>query len=115
MATALPKVSLKMIVASGKIGVKVTMELCQHVLNGKGMPGEWKTSVIPPIFKGKSNVMSCGSYRAVKLLENAMKIVKGVLDQQIPTLINLNTMQFGYMTEKGTVDAIQCEENAGGI
>ena len=70
------------------------------------MPNEWKTSVIVPIFNGKSNVMSCGSYRVLKLLENAMKIVKGVLDQQIPTLINLNTMQFGYMTEQETVDAI---------
>ena len=59
--------------------------------------------------------MGCGSYRAVKLLNHAMKIVKGVLERQIQTLINLNTMQFGYMTGKGTVDAIHCDENAGGI
>ena len=47
-----------MIVASGKIGVKVIMELCQHVLDVKGMFGEWKTSVIVPIFKGKDDVIS---------------------------------------------------------
>ena len=50
-----------MIVASGEIGAKVMMELCQHVLDGGGMPDEWKTSVIVPIFKGKGDVMSCGS------------------------------------------------------
>ena len=44
------------------------MELCQHVLDGRGMPDEWKTSVIVPIFKRKGNVMSWGSYRGVKLL-----------------------------------------------
>ena len=34
--------------------------------------------MIVPIFKGKGNVMSCGSYRVVKLLEHAMKIVERV-------------------------------------
>ena len=52
------KVSLEIIVASGKIGVKVMMELCQRVLDGKGMPDEWKASVIVPIFKGNGDVMS---------------------------------------------------------
>ena len=52
------------------------MELCQHVLDGRGMPDEWKTSVIVPIFKGKSDVMSYESHRGVKLLEHAKKIVE---------------------------------------
>ena len=46
------------------------MELCQLVLNSRGMPDEWKTSVIVPICKGKGDVMSCGSYREVKLLQH---------------------------------------------
>ena len=58
-----------MIVASDKIGVKVMMELCQHVLDSTGMPDEWKTRVIVPIFKEKGDMMSCGSYRRVKLLQ----------------------------------------------
>ena len=59
-----------------------------------------------PIFKGKGDVMSCGSYRGVKVLEYAMKIVERVLESQIQTLVNLNKMQFGFMPGKGTVDAI---------
>ena len=77
------EVSVEMIVASGEIGVKVMMELCQNVLDGRGMPDDWKTSVIVPIFKGKGDVMSCGSYRGVKPLEHAMKIVERVLERQI--------------------------------
>ena len=70
------------------------------------MPDEWKTSVIVPIFKGKGDVMSCGSIRGVKLLEHAMKIVERVLERGIRTLVNLNEMQFRFTPGKGTVDAI---------
>ena len=62
-ATGPSEVSVEMIVARGEIGVTVMMELCQHVLDGREMPDEWKTSVIVSIFKGKGDVMSCGSYR----------------------------------------------------
>ena len=75
-ATGPFEVSVEMIVASGEIGVKVMMGLCQRVLDSRGIPDEWKTGKIVPIFKGKGNVMSCGSYREVKVLENAMKIVE---------------------------------------
>ena len=77
-ATGISEVSVDMIVASGEIGVKVMMELCQHILDSREMPDEWKTNVITPIFKGKNDVMSCGSYRGVKLLKHAMKIVERV-------------------------------------
>ena len=105
-ATGPSDVSVEMIVASGEIGVKVMMRLCQRVLIGRGTPDEWKTSVIVPIFKGKGDVMSCESYRGVKLLEHVIKIVERVLEKRIQTLVNLNKMQFGFMPGKGTVDAI---------
>ena len=79
---------MEIIVASGEIGVKVMMELCQRILDGRGMPFEWKTSVIVPIFKGKGDVMSCESRRGVKLLEYDIKIVESVLQA------NTNTSQF---------------------
>ena len=90
--TGLSKVSVEMIVASGEIGVKVIMELCQRVLDAREMPDEWKTSVIVTIFNEKVDVMSCGLYRGVKLLEHGMKIVERVLERQMRTLVNLNEM-----------------------
>ena len=105
-ATGPSEVSVEVIVASGEIWVKVMMEPCQRVLDDRGMSDEWKTSVIVPIFKGKGDVMSCTSYKGVKLLEHAMKIVERVPERQIRTLVNLNDMQFGFMPGKGTVDAI---------
>ena len=105
-ATGTSEVNEEMIVASGEIGIKVMMELCQRVLDGRKMPDEWRTSVIVSIFKGKGDVMSCGSYKGVKLLEHAMKIVERVLEKRILTLVNLNEMQFRFVPGKGTVDAI---------
>ena len=105
-ATRPSEVKVEMIVTTDEIGVKMMMELCQHKLNGRGMPDERKTRVIVPIFKGKSDVMSCGLYRGVKLLEHAMKIVEMILERRIRTLVNLNKMQFGFMPGKETMDAI---------
>ena len=75
------EVSVEMMVASGEIGIKVMMDLCQLVLDDRETPDEWKTSAIVPIFKGKGDVMSCRSYKGVKLLEHAMKIVERVLER----------------------------------
>ena len=73
----------EMISASGIVGVSVMVELCQRVLRGKGMPDEWQTSVLVPIFKGKGDVRNYSTYREVKLLEHAMKIVERVLERRI--------------------------------
>ena len=62
--------------------------------------------MIVSIFKGKSDVMNCGSYRGEKPLEHAMKNVQRVLERRIRTLVNLNKMQFGFMPGKRTMDAI---------
>ena len=72
-------------------------------------------SVVIPIIKGKGDVMSCGVYRGVKLLEHAMKIVERVLESRIRLLVNLDEMQLGFMPVKGKKDAffsyIECKKN----
>ena len=100
------EVNFEMIAASGEVGEKVMRELCQRVLDGKGMPDDWKTSMVVPIYKGKGDVLNCGSYRGVKLLEHGMKIVERVLEKRIRSIVELNEMQFGFMPGKGTVDAL---------
>ena len=50
--------------------------------------------------------MECGSYRAMKLLEHGMKILERVLERRLRMKINIDDKQFGFMSGKGTVDAI---------
>ena len=105
-AAGLSEVTTEMIVAGGRIAEEVMLQICQGVLDEKGIPDEWKTSVVVPIFKGKGDVMKCGSYRGVKLLEHGMKIIERVLERRIRTLVDFDEAQFGFMPGKGTIDAL---------
>ena len=49
--------------------------------------------------------MECGSYRGIKLLEHAMKVVERIFEHRIRQQIEID-MQFGFMKGKGTTDAI---------
>ena len=58
-----------MILASEDVGIRVLMELCHRIVDGKGMPDDWATSVAIHIFKGKG-YMNCIMYMGVeKVLE----------------------------------------------
>ena len=46
------------------------------------MPAEWALSIVVPIFKGKGDISNCSFYRAVKLVEHGMKVVKMVLGKK---------------------------------
>ena len=90
------------------------MELCQHVLDGKGMPDEWRTSVLVPIFKRK-DVRNCNLYREMKLLQHALNIVERVQDK-ILELVNNDAMQFSFMSgRKNDRRIVCCEKNVRGI
>ena len=70
------EVNTETVAASGKIGVEFMMKLCQRVLNEKGIPDKWKTSVVVPIYK-----------------------------KRLRDLVNLDELRFRIMPGKGTVDA----------
>ena len=102
----LSEVTTEIIVAGGRIAEVVMLQLCQQVLDGKGIPDEWKTSVVVPIFKGKGDVMNCGSYRGFKLLDRGMKIIERVLERRIRALVDFDEAQFGFLPGKRTTDAL---------
>ena len=91
-----------MILASGDVGIGVLMKHCQNILDGKGMPADWATSVAIHIFKGKGDIMNCGMH----LLEHAMKIVVEVLDNRLRKVVTIYDIQFGSMPGKGKIDAV---------
>jgi len=50
--------------------------------------------------------MECGSYREIKLMEHATKVVEMIFEYRIRQQIDIDDMQFGFMKGKGTIDAI---------
>ena len=60
----------------------MTEELCQRVLDGKGMPEKWQSSKLVPISEGKEDVKNRIVYRGVKLLlKHAMKMAEKALKE----------------------------------
>ena len=100
------EVCAEMISASGEVGISVMVELCQRMLDGNRMPDEWQTSGLIPIFKAKGDDRNCNSYTGLKLLEHAVKIVEKVLERRIRELVNIDSMQFGFMPGRETTDAL---------
>jgi len=98
----------EMIQATGDVGTQWILDLCNSIVKEGSIPEDWKSSVVLPIYmyKGKRNPMDCGSYRGIKLLEHAMKVVKRIFEHRIWQQIVIDDMQFGFMKGKGTTDAI---------
>ena len=81
MATGPSEVGVEMTIASSEIEPRVYDGLVSAYVGWLRVPDGWKTTVIVPIFKGNGDSMRFESYRQVKLLERAIKIVKRVLDR----------------------------------
>ena len=58
------------------------------------------------MYKEKGDPLVCGSYRAIKLLEQPMKVLDRVLEKRIRCQVLIDNMQFGFMHGKGTTNAI---------
>jgi hypothetical protein len=70
------------------------------------IPLDWQSSTLILVFKGKGDPLECRSYRAIKLLEHAMKVVERVLEKRIRGQITTDEMQCGFRPGKGTTDGI---------
>ena len=58
------------------------------------------------VYKGKGDPLVCDSYRAIKVMEQPMKVLKKVLEKKIRYQVLIDNMQFCLMPAKGTTDAI---------
>ena len=53
---------------------------------------DWKSRAVLPIYKGKGDPMGCGSYRGIKLLEHAMKVIERIFEHSIQQQIEIDDM-----------------------
>ena len=100
------EVSLELTVASRGVGIHVMSEICLRILDGFEFPVEWALSILVPIFKGKGDIRKCSCYVAVKFRQYGMKVVERVLEKMLCKLVSVDEIQFGFMPERGTFDAV---------
>ena len=51
--------------------------------------------------KEKSDALTCGSYRDIKLLEHAMEVLERVIYERLRKIVKTDSMQFGYLCQGG--------------
>jgi len=96
----------ELLAAGGDQSVEWLTVLFNEVINTGAIPTDWCKSILVPLYKGKGDPLTCGSYRAIKLLEQAMKVFERVLERRIRKQVSIDEMQYGFMPGKGTTDAI---------
>ena len=73
----------EMFIAEEDCSVGWLASLCNLIVAQGRIPDNWKRSILLPVFKGKGGPMQCGTYRAIKLLEHAMKVIERVFERRI--------------------------------
>ena len=99
-------VSDMMKVAAGGFGSRWMTDLIKNIVKEDCIPDDWRKSILKPVYKGKGYPRVCVSYRAIKLLEQPMKVLERVLEKRMSYQVSIDNMQFGFMPGKGTTDAI---------
>ena len=92
--------------AAGGFGSRWLTDLINNIVKECYIPDDLRKSILVPVYKGKGDPLVCGSYRAIRLLEQPMKVFDRVLEKRIKCQVSTDNMQFGFMPGKGTTDAI---------
>jgi len=93
-ARGLSGLTAEMIQATGDTGTQWLLDLCNGIAKEGCIPEDWKSSVVLPVYKGKGDPMGCGSYRGIKLLEHAMKVIERIFEHRIRQQIETDDMQY---------------------
>ena len=95
-----------MLKAAGDEGTRWMTELCNAVVRDDKIPKDWSRSWLVNVYKGKGDALECGSYRGIKLVEHAMKVLERVIERRVRNVVKIDSMQLGFTAGKSTTDAI---------
>ena len=92
-----------MIKASGGFGTMWMTGLINNIVKECCIPDDWRKSILVPVYRGRGDLLVCGSYRGIKLLKQPIKVLERFW---IRCQVSIDNMLFGFMPGKGITDAI---------
>ena len=93
--------------SSGGFVTRWMTDLINNIVKYGCIPDDWRKNILVPVYNGKGDPLDCGSYRAIKVLEQPMKVLERVLEKRIRCQVSIDNMQFGFMQSgKITTDVI---------
>ena len=73
----------------------------------KGIPQEWRTSTITPIYKQKGDPLECNNFRGIKLLNHTLRLWERVVESRLRKIMN-SEKQYGFQPGKSTIQPLFC-------
>ena len=105
-AAGLSGIVVEMIKAAGDTGATTIQDLATAIIRDGKVPTDWEESLIVCLYKGEGVALDRGNYRALKLTEQAMKILVRIVDGLIRQVVSIDDSQFGFVPGRGTTDEI---------
>ena len=68
--------------------------------------GDWRKSILVPIYKNKGDIQSCTNYRGIKLMCHTMKIWERIIERRLRYETTISENKFGFMFGRSTMEAI---------
>ena len=90
----------------GEAGTEEVRDLVENIISEGCIPTDWQESFIVNLYKGKGDALNRSNYRGLKLIEQVMKVLERVVEGLIRQRVEIDEMQCGFMSGRGTTDAI---------
>jgi sorting nexin-29 len=103
------QIPAELIQAGGNTLRSETHRLINCIWNKEELPGQWKKSIIVPIYK-KGDKMDCSNYRGISLLSTSYKILSNILLSRLTPYVDeiIGDHQTGFRRNRSTTDKIFC-------
>ena len=99
-------IAAEMLKPVGEASAVEVRDLIEDIISEGCIPTDWQESFIVNLYKGKGDALNRGNYRGLKLIEQVMKVLERVVEGLIRQRVEIDEMQCGFMSGRGTTDAI---------
>ena len=100
----------EMMKSAGGFGSRWMTDLINNIVKEGCIPDDWRKSILIHVYKGKGDQLVCESYRALKLLDQLMKVFERVLKKRIRCQVSSDNMQFGFMEREPLMPFSSCHK-----
>ena len=97
---------VEMIRAASDMGASMIRDLAAAIIRDGKVPSDWEQSFIVCLYKGKGDAFERCNYRGLRLTEQVIKVLEGIVDSLIRQLVSIDDSQFGFVPSRATTDPI---------
>ena len=92
---------VEVIRAASDMGASMIRDIAAAIICNCKVPSDWEQSFIVCLYKGKGDALERGNYCGLKLTEQVMKVLEGIVDGLIRQLVSIDDYQFGFVPGRG--------------